>query len=195
MISKIGIQPRPGGSGLFWFSSVMVCPAALLCLSAGGARADQESASAYEIKAAFLYNFALHVEWPASAFDTPNSEILIAVLGEDPFKGFLDNAVKDKTAQGRSLKVLHPAKPGELAKCHILFVPDGEKEHMTKVREFVKDGPILVVGESEKLLEQGVVMNFFIEEKRVRFALSLKAAKKQNLKIGSKLQKIARVVD
>lgn len=182
------ILPRASGGVLL--------AGAVLCLWCGGARADQDSASAYDIKAAFLYNFALHVEWPASAFDTSSSEILIAVLGEeDPFQGFLDNAVKDKTAQGRPIKVLHPARPENLAKCHILFVPAGQREHMKKVVEAVKDGPVLIVGESDDSMGQGAAMSFFIEEKRVRFALSQKAIQGRGLKVGAKLLKIARIQD
>lgn len=175
-------------------SSVLFSTAVFLCLSVGGARAEQDSAAAYEIKAAFLYNFALHVEWPSAAFEGSNSPIVIGVLGEDPFKGFLDRAVKEKTAQGRSLKVEHPGRMEDLKKVHILFIPGAEKQQIGKAVESLKEAPTLVVGESPGLLREGAVMNFFIEESRVRFEINLEAARKRNLKIGAKLQKIARVV-
>ncbi len=38
----------------------------------------------YQIKAAFLYNFAKFIEWPPAAFPSPNAAINLCVLGEDP---------------------------------------------------------------------------------------------------------------
>jgi len=34
----------------------------------------------YQVKAAFLLNFTKFIEWPASAFDTPDSPIVICIF-------------------------------------------------------------------------------------------------------------------
>lgn len=40
--------------------------------------------SEYKVKAAFLYNFIKFSEWPQIAFSSPNSAIVVLVIGEDP---------------------------------------------------------------------------------------------------------------
>ena len=54
-------------------------------------RAAEATPSAeYQVKAAFLYNFAQFVEWPARAFPAPDSPLIIGVLGENPFGTYLE---------------------------------------------------------------------------------------------------------
>jgi len=71
---------------------------ALGILLSVGARA--QAADEYRIKAAFLYNFAKFVEWPAQAFKSPSDPIVIGVLGTDPFGDALAEAVAGKTLGG-----------------------------------------------------------------------------------------------
>src|SRR6185295_10763354 len=82
--------------------------AAVLVLPAAPARAQTEpppapSPTEYEVKAAFLYNFARFVEWPAEARHDPGTPFVIAVLGHDPFGGVLDETVAGKTVGGRPI--------------------------------------------------------------------------------------------
>ncbi|HEU5335061.1 MAG TPA: YfiR family protein, partial [Terriglobales bacterium] len=55
--------------------------------------------------------------------------------------------------------------------------------------------PVLTVGDSGDFLPLGGVINFVVEQDRVRFEISLAAAQRQRLKISSKLLAVARVVD
>ncbi len=175
-----------------WMKLGSILAMGLSCLPA--ASEDQDSAKEYEVKAAFLYNFAIHVEWPADAFKEKGSPIVIGVLGKDPFDGALERMIKGKTAQGRILTVVGAEGVEGLKQCHILFIPGSGKEEIAKVREALKDAPVLVVGESAGLLRRGAALNFFVEEKRVRIEANPAAAKRAGLKISAKLLKVARVV-
>src|SRR6185295_556777 len=62
-----------------------------------------QSVSDTQVKAAFLYNFAKFVEWPADAFPDSGSPIVIGVVGNDPFGGTLDQTTSGKTANGRPI--------------------------------------------------------------------------------------------
>src|SRR5688572_8902234 len=65
----------------------------------------QTATSEYEVKAAFLINFAKFVEWPASSFDTATTQLRIGVVGDDPFGVSLDNAARGKVLDGREMAV------------------------------------------------------------------------------------------
>src|SRR5580704_15465858 len=41
----------------------------------------------YELKAAFLFNFAKFVNWPPDAFPNANATINLCIWGDDPFGG------------------------------------------------------------------------------------------------------------
>src|SRR5271157_5811294 len=79
------------------------------CVLAGSlilaSRALPQTALEYEVKAAFLLNFAKFVEWPSSAFADSDSPIAICILGKDPFGHTIDELVQGEAANGRKLMV------------------------------------------------------------------------------------------
>src|SRR5690242_5620191 len=59
----------------------------------------------YQLKAAFLVNFAQYVEWPADAFSPENSPFVFGVLGDNPFGTALKDLVADGVVNGRKAMV------------------------------------------------------------------------------------------
>jgi hypothetical protein len=55
------------------FAIILACATFIVVLVAAvePAAAQSEALGEYQVKAAFLYNFAKFVEWPASAFPRP----------------------------------------------------------------------------------------------------------------------------
>ncbi len=49
-----------------------------------GASLNAQQMDEYQVKAAFLYNFAKFVEWPAETGGAPGA-LTICILGRDPF--------------------------------------------------------------------------------------------------------------
>src|SRR5580658_1449232 len=91
--------------------------AALFPAMAGGQATDE-----YQVKAAFLFNFAKFVEWPPQTFKSPADSISICVLGPNPFGRSLDEAVDGKTIDGRKFLVRQVAEIEQAGGCHILFI-------------------------------------------------------------------------
>src|SRR5262245_49775671 len=79
----------------------------------------------YEVKAAFLYNFAKCVEWPDNAFAAADSPILFCIVGSNPFDGALERVISDRTAHGRRILVRTTAEPAS-GSCHLVFVAGTE---------------------------------------------------------------------
>src|SRR5258708_34362438 len=80
----------------------------------------------YQVKAAFLYNFARFVEWPADVFHDPSDPFAICVLGQDPFGHALDDVVAGKKIEGRAFAVRRISAPRQAVGCRILFVSSSE---------------------------------------------------------------------
>ncbi|OGG52063.1 MAG: hypothetical protein A3F84_18365 [Candidatus Handelsmanbacteria bacterium RIFCSPLOWO2_12_FULL_64_10] len=166
------------------------------CLAAGhapDARAQEAAPSEYQVKAAFLYNFAKFVEWPTEAFQDATSPFVIGVLGNDPFEGALDQTVRGKKVNGRAMAVRR-LKEEALGGCHILFISASEKRPLWQILGCLKGSSVLTVGEMESFTQAGGIVNFVMKEGRVRFEINADGAERARLRVSSKLLALAKVV-
>ena len=156
---------------------------------------QERDAPEYEIKAAFLYNFATFVEWPSSAFAGEESPFVVGVVGKDPFGPGLEEVFQGKTVGKRQIVVRRSAEEGDLPVCHLLFICKSERERAPKILEYLKGVPTLKVADFPGFAASGGCINFFIEGKKVRFEINPESAKRANLRVSSKLLRLARVVE
>ena len=96
---------------------------ALLPATAGGQVIDE-----YQVKAAFIYNFAKFVEWPPQTFKSPGDPMSICVLGQNPFGSSLEEAVNGKSVDGRRFAVRQVADMQQAGGCQISVCPIGPAE-------------------------------------------------------------------
>jgi hypothetical protein len=158
---------------------------------------DSSDSSEYLIKAGFIYNFAKLVEWPTTAFAQPDSPIVIGILGNDPFGATLDRIVADKKIDGRGFavkRVKWSKDLRELKDCNILFVSSSEKDHVDSVVDGMKGLPILTIGDAPGFAKRGGIINFTLEDNKVRFEVNVEAAKHADLSISSRLLTLAKIV-
>jgi len=148
----------------------------------------------YEVKAAFLYNFAKFVEWPDDALDDSKSPIVVGILGEDSFGSIIDKTVAGKTVCEKKFVIKRFRMIADVERCHILFVSSSEEARLDKILDKVKDSNVLTVGETEGFAERGGIINLTNEQNKIRFEINVDAAKRAGVKISSKLLKLAKVV-
>jgi len=151
----------------------------------------QQQPSEYELKAAFLFNFAKFVEWPPDAFADSNSPIVIGVLGKNVFGDSLKKIINDRKVNNRSFKFLNLDSASQATNCQILFINSAEKNDYAKIIGSLHNASVLTVSEADGFLKAGGMINFLIEGKNIRFQISDDAAKKARLKISSKLLSLA----
>jgi YfiR/HmsC-like len=158
------------------------------------ALAQSRSAGEYELKAAFLFNFAKFVEWPPGSFSGIDAPIRLCLLGADPFEGSLEQVVQDKLAGGRRLQVEHPLNASKARGCHILFVSSLEGKPDRALLHGGYGPGVLTVGETSDFTRAGGVIDFVQQQNRVAFEINLEAADRAGVKISSKLLSLARIV-
>jgi YfiR/HmsC-like len=147
----------------------------------------------YQVKAAFLYNFAKFVEWPPVAFEKPQSPYRICVLGADPFGEVLDMAAAENV-QGRRMTVRRLSDVKGIAGCHILFVSLSERQNLRAILDALGNAPTLTVGEDENFTRAGGCLRFFLLKDTVRFEINVECTERARLKVSAKLLSLARVV-
>jgi hypothetical protein len=139
-------------------------------------------------------NFTKYVDWPSVSFAGTNTPIIIGLCGGDKFGDALKKAVEGKTVSGRRIIIQPIEKDDDSGKCHILFISDSDKKHLSVILDKIKALPVLTVGETDQFMEQGGVINFVKKEGKIRLAINLDAARQAKLEISSKLLNVADVV-
>lgn len=167
------------------------CLLALISLGALSS-AVQAQSSEYQVKAAFLYNFAKFVDWPAEAFAGSNGMLVIGVIGDDPFGGALDQAINGKTINGQPLVVRRLRWGQDLRSCHILFISSSERKHLQQIIQSLRGASVLTVGDMGQFNQEGGIINFILEASKVRFEINSRGAGQAQLRISSKLLALAK---
>lgn len=174
--------------GRAWLSCVAVCSVVLV----SDASPQPKTASEYEIKAAFLYNFGKFVSWPAEELKDSEKRFVLCILGEDPFGEVMDQMVLGKPVQDRQLAVRRPKTAAETSGCNILFISQSERKEMSAVLQALDARSVLTVSEVDQFLELGGIINFQTDQNKIRFDINVTAAERGKLKISSQLLKLAR---
>jgi len=145
-----------------------------------------EQKSEYEMKTAYLYNFALFVEWPEETFET----FSICVFGDkEPF-GSSFSVIENKTIRGKRIAVLQTASLSSLKKCHVLFVAERESHQMDRIAKEVAGQPVLTVTESPRAV--GSIIRLSFDNHRLVFDIDPEQVDKSKLKFSYKLLNLAR---
>jgi hypothetical protein len=165
-----------------------------LLVNSGRAGAQSPTPGEYQIKAAFLFHFAQFVDWPPEAFKQPDSPIIYCTIGEDPFAGALDAALKGKTQGARAFEVRHLKGSEETQACQLLFIGAAEKKNITAALASVEGRATLTVGETEHFAADGGVIGFCLEDNKIRFEINLRAAEHARLQISARLLALAKTV-
>ena len=147
--------------------------------------------SEYEVKAAFLVNFAKFVEWPATAFSSPSAPIVVAVVGDDPFGSDLDDAIRGKTVSGHPLVARRVDWRDDLAHLHVVFISASEKRRLKDILHRLETASVLSVSDMDGFCSDGGLIAFVVENDRIRFEVNDGTAQRRGLKISSKLLSLA----
>lgn len=184
---------RPGASDrtLGLRRALLLACLALAPCARASAGERPAAADEYQIKAAFLFNFARFAEWPSDAFGSADEPIVIGIVGWDPFGQRLDDTIAGKTAGGHPLQVKRFRRPEDVTSCHVLFV--GKLKDADVHLLLSRTPGVLTVSESEEFLDAGGVVRLALEDGTVRFHVNVEAAERSEIKLSSQLLKLARI--
>ena len=167
---------------------------ALVLISFAGAVRAQDSPSEYELKAAFVYNFAKFVDWPPSVYSKPESPFAICILGDDPFGSVIDDTLRGKTIADHPVVIRRDKDAAAARRCQIVFVSASEKHRLPNIFESLKGASVLVVGDVDGFAAAGGAIELTLENSRVGFDINPGAAAGAGLHISSKLLALATIV-
>jgi hypothetical protein len=173
-----------------FFRAIGLFAAGLLISSIARSQVSDE----YRVKAAFVYNFTKFVEWPSESFKSPQDPFYICILGKSPFGDALADVIHGKPVNGRPILIRIIAGEEEACTCHILFVGLSERKHSRSILTATSARAVLTVGEMDSFLAEGEIINLKFDDEKIRIQINLQAAKRQNLRISSKLSSLAEII-
>jgi hypothetical protein len=185
----IGHSPR-GFLTLCWIPSLLI----LAVISNAPRALAQEGSSEFRAKAVSVLNFSRFIQWPDDAFSDPNEPMVIGIVGADLFGNQLPQAIAGKTVQGRGL-VIHRYKAGDdMRGSHILFIGASETTRLPQILTGLRGSSVLTIGEMNRFVEAGGIIQISYKAGHVRFSVGLNAANGAHLKVSSKLLRVAEYV-
>jgi len=119
---------------------------------------------------------------------------VIGIAGENPFGPALEEVIRGERVGGHPLQVQIFRPTDDLDRCQVLFIGAAEAQQVNSWLAKVKGLPVLTVSELEGFAQHGGMINFVIEDKKLRFQVNPAVATKAGLKISSKLLRLAIVV-
>ncbi|HYL93470.1 MAG TPA: YfiR family protein [Alphaproteobacteria bacterium] len=170
-------------------AGILVCCSALFT-----APLLAQSATADQVKAAYLFNFAKFIEWPAGVFDKADAPMRFCTLGRSPAADELDSTVRGKSINGHTIQVKHLRGPEEIKGCHLVFLAVSASKQQQKLLQTAQGSPVLLVAETPGFARAGGTIDFIWEDGRLLFEVNVNAAEGVHLKISSKLLALARIV-
>ncbi len=164
----------------------------LLLLAIGGKIHAQYSE--YEVKAAYIFNFAKFIEWPADYLNNPDT-IYLCIYKNDPFGIILEKTMIGRKANGKDWKIKRINNIDELGKCHILFFSEINKHEVMQIIDKLKDKPIVTIGDEElDFCEYGGVVNFTPQFSEYQFEINKEVVNRLKIKISPKLLLLAKII-
>src|SRR5215211_7030088 len=182
--AREGIQRRRG-SAARRLRRGSALPVFLACVALGAsvhgatATVGTSRANEYRVKAAIVYNIARFIDWPAAAFATGSSPVVVCVVGVDPFGSTLEDTLEGRTVRGRPVMISrsHNLIPG----CHVVFIAYSEQKRIDDIVSQLGTMPILSISEIDRFTDRGGIIGLTTEGDRVQFDINASAADRAKL--------------
>ncbi len=179
--------------GLFSMLNACVFYLSLICnlltVSVNAQAAEKEYSEA-KIKSAYIYNFLRFTKWPSDV--SKASDVCVYGHMNDYAAAFSAMATIRKAGKPLDIKFVNiNNKLQELNKCQIIFITSAAVSKTSTILAYTKNSHSLTVGESDQFLEQGGMVNFIRKGNKIRFEINVNAYELAELKISSKVLRIA----
>ncbi len=147
-----------------------------------------------QVKAAFVFNFAKFVDWPAQRFASTNAPLTIGVLAPSTMGAALAEVIQGRNINGRPLVVQVVDTPEAARTVHVLVCTASDDGKVRQLLPTLANAGVLTVGETDLFAQTAGMIRFITEGDRVRFEVNVAAAEEAGLHVSAQLQKLAKAV-
>jgi YfiR/HmsC-like len=153
--------------------------------------AQQLKPNEYQIKALYLFNFGKFVKWPAETSTDKTASFTLCVLGQDPFGSILDSTLSKETLDGKPVVLKRIQRGQDASECRIVFVSSAEEKHLKEILSALDKNGALTVSDMPDFTQRGGMIQFTLEDGKIRFEINLASTENARLVLSSELLKVA----
>lgn len=183
MASAIHSMP----AGLHLLRAMLTC--SMLWAAASSTALALETHSEQAVKAAFIYRFTAYVEWPGDCLG--RERFTIAVLGDTEMAEALRGLTQGRALLNRPVQVRQVASLAEARDAQVMFVGRNRRSDLRRLLAAAGSHCALVISDELGGLDSGSAVNFLMADNRLRFEVSLPAARRARLKVSSEMLSVA----
>jgi len=168
-----------------WFGGLAVAAFAVMDVHA------QQPAAEEAVEAAYLHKFPGFVEWPADAFKTTSSPIVIGLVGAPRVLEELTKIARGRLVLGRPVEARAIGGTELPPDLQVLFISKDSAGETASLIDQARRDHVLVVTDLPEGLKTGAAIDFVQIDGRLRFEASPAAARRAELKLSSNLLSVA----
>jgi len=167
----------------------------LLCILLNGEKIYCQT-DEYTVKAVFLERFTRFVEWPeATELSDSTSPFILGIYGTNPFGDTIYDIYADQKIKNKRVQINKIATLKQAENCHMLFISQSKRWLIGRITEYLRDKPVLTIGDTPGYANQGVHINFYIEKDEIRFEINKKAVDKAGLHMSFLLLELGKIIE
>lgn len=150
----------------------------------------------YVLKAVYLEKFSRFVTWPEeSLINDPDKPFVISVIGRTPLTNNLEQIYSIQKINNKKVTIKRISNLYEIENSHILVIAESEKKNLQNILSLTKNLPVLTISEAPGFAKKGVLINFFEENKKLRFEINETAVLQSPLQMSFYLLNSAKIVN
>jgi hypothetical protein len=164
---------------------------AALAMAAGAFAQDRPIE--LKVKEAYLYNFIRFVEWPG---DKPmeTRPIRLMVAGPPKLAAAMVRTLGGRTVGSRAIEAVAISEPGEAAGADVLYVMDKDAARAREFVRAVQGKPVLTITDTDNFPAAGSLINFYIADQTVHFAVNANELERSPLHLSSQMLQFAAIL-
>ncbi|USX16767.1 YfiR family protein [Oxalobacteraceae bacterium OTU3CAMAD1] len=185
-----------------WLPSLLLLSLLALLLSmstlpspAAAAGDTDPSRVAAQVKAAYIYRFAEHIEWPPAAFADDAAPLVIAVVDADQVAAELNQLRQTRQIKGRGVTVRTLRAGDPAGAIQVLYIGAQDGARVKRTLEAAATPGVLAITDGAGTLAAGSAISFVPVDNRIRFDVSLSHAERSGLKISARLLAVAHKIE
>lgn len=149
-------------------------------------------AEEYKLKAAFIYNFTMYLEWQPPYIE---NEFIIGVVETSPINKYLEEIAKTEKVNGKKINLKKFNNLDDIRFCHVLFIP---KDCNFSLEEIIVQPELkrtLTISEKEEYAKKGAAINFVEKDHKLKFEVNINTLESAGIKASAQLLKLAIVIN
>ena len=144
-----------------------------------------------QLKAAFLTNFSHFIRWPQQA---ERSELTLCIWDQAPLQEPLVQLLHNKTIRQRALVARQVISREQALDCALIFFSQTDPIPTSDGLRHLHERAVLTVSDREGFAQNGGIIEFYIQNNKLKFIINLTAARAAGLKIDVPLLDMARII-